>query len=172
MKRIIIIGSPGSGKSTLSRSLADKTGLPLVHLDKLFWRDGWTSVSKEEFDELLQAELNKPEWIIDGNFNRTIPLRLQYSDTVIWLDFPRLTCILGVLKRVITNYGKTRPDMGDGCPERFDFEFLRFVWGFNKKHRQRYNEMLNNTNGIRVIMLKSRKEVAQFLENIQIAKQR
>ena len=166
MKKILIIGCPGGGKSSFARELHKRTSLPLCHLDMLFWNADKTTVTRELLCERVRDVLSGDEWIIDGNFNRTIPLRLQYSDTVIWLDFPRLTCILGVLKRVITNYGKTRPDMGDGCPERFDFEFLRFVWGFNKKHRQRYNEMLDNTNGIRVIKLKNRKEVARFLENI------
>lgn len=166
MKKIIVIGCPGSGKTTLSKQLSEKLNLPLVHLDVLKWRDGWTSISKEEFDELLQAELEKPSWIIDGNYNRTIPLRLRYCDTVIWLDYPRLTCILGALKRVITNYGKTRPDMGGNCPERFDLEFMTYIWRFNKENRKKYREIIKNLDGIKFITLKNRKETDQFLKNI------
>lgn len=166
MKRILVIGCPGSGKTTFAKQLANKLGLPLIHLDVLHWRDGWQTIPKDEFDRMLIDELVKPNWIIDGNYNRTIPLRLQYCDTVIWLDFPRITCILGALKRVIKNYGKTRPDMGGNCPERFDLEFLRFIWGFNKTNRERYREMLDNSDGIKVIVLKSRKEAEKFWEEI------
>lgn len=166
IERIIVIGCPGSGKSTLSRQLSDKLGLPLVHLDMLCWREGWKKIPKDEFDKLLMDELIKPRWIIDGNFNRTIPLRLQYCDTVIWLDYPRITCMLGVLKRVIKYHGKTRPDMGENCPEKFDFEFLRYIWRFNKMYRKRYREMLDKTDGVQVIVLKNRKEAERFLEEI------
>ena len=167
MEKILVIGCPGSGKSTLSRCLADKLCLPLVHLDKLWWREGWIEIPREEFDELLQVELEKPAWIIDGNFNRTLPHRLNYCDTVIWLDFPRITCLCGVIHRVIVNHGKTRPDMGDGCPDRFDMEFLKYVWGFNKAYREKYREMLGGTDGVTTIILKSRKDVKRFLENTE-----
>ncbi len=166
MNRIIIIGNSGSGKSTLAKELAVRLNLPLIHLDKLFWRDNWQHISRDEFDDLLLSELKKERWIIDGNFGRTIPLRLQYCDSVIYLDYPRGTCIFGVLKRVITGYGRTRSDMGDNCPERFDFKFLKFVWNFNQKNRRRYHEMLNAQNDKNIIVLHNRKECAAFLQNI------
>lgn len=166
MERIIVIGCPGSGKTTLSKQLTNKLGLPLIHLDVLHWRDGWQTIPKDEFDRLLIDELVKPNWIIDGNYNRTIPLRLQYCDTVIWLDYPRITCMLGVLKRYFQSRGKSRPDMGGNCPERLDFEFLKFVWRFNKTHRQRYKEMLDNANEVKLIILRNRKETKRFLEDV------
>lgn len=135
MKRIMVIGCCGSGKSTLSKALAKKLKLPLVHLDVLNWRDDWQAISNEEFDDLLLAEVQKEAWIIDGNYNRTIELRLQYCDAVIYLDYSRFRCLFGVLKRVIRNYGQTRSDMGGHCPERFDLSFLKFVWNFNKNNQ-------------------------------------
>ena len=90
MERIVIIGCGGAGKSTLARQLGEKLRIPVVHLDKLFWRPGWVQVPKEEFDALLRAELAKEKWIMDGNFDRTIPERLARCDTVIYLDFSRL----------------------------------------------------------------------------------
>ena len=100
MKRILIIGNSGAGKTTLANSLAGILRLPLVHLDKLYWRDGWQHVSREEFDALLSVELQKESWILDGNFDRTLPLRLRYCDTVIYLDYSPVVCLCGAVKRV------------------------------------------------------------------------
>ena len=166
MERIIIIGSCGAGKSTLAVSLAQKLSLPLVHLDKIKFIGNWQERSKEDFDEILLSELKKPRWIIDGNYNRTIPLRMQYCDTVIFLDFPRLVCIWGVIKRVIKYHGKTRPDMGGNCPERFDLDFMKFVWQFRNKHRKRYLEMLSGVSDKNVIILKNRRQVKKLLKDI------
>ena len=93
MKRILIIGNAGSGKTTFAKALANKTQLPLVHLDKLYWRGTWEHTTREEFDAILQNELENGEWIIDGNFNRTIPHRLKYCDTVFYFDLPVITCL-------------------------------------------------------------------------------
>ena len=82
---------------------------------------------------------------MDGNFNRTIPERLERCDTVIYLDFSRLACGRGVIKRIVTTHGTVRPDMGEGCPERIDFEFLKWVWNFNKNKRERYYQQLKDT---------------------------
>ena len=89
MDRIMIIGCGGSGKSTLAQQLGQKLGLPVIHLDKLFWTPGWVSIPKEEFDRVHVDAVSKEKWIIDGNFDRTIPVRLKRCDTVIYLDFSR-----------------------------------------------------------------------------------
>ena len=136
MERILIIGCGGAGKSTLARQLGDKLNIPVVHLDKLFWKPGWVEMPKDEFDALLRQEMAKERWIMDGNFNRTLPERIARCDTMIYLDFSRFACLCGVIKRVLTTYGKVRPDMGDGCPERIDWEFLKWVWNFNKNANQ------------------------------------
>jgi adenylate kinase family enzyme len=92
--------------------------------------------------------------------------RLERCDTVIYLDFSRFACLMGVLKRVITTYGKERPDMGEGCPERIDFEFLKWVWDFNKNKRERYYKMLNEAEGKQTIVLKNRRMVKRFLKSL------
>ena len=92
MKRIIVIGCPGSGKTTLSKALAEKLSLPLIHLDKIQWQGNWECIRREEFDNILIDEMKKPQWIIDGNYNRTIPMRLKHCDTVIYLDYPTHIC--------------------------------------------------------------------------------
>lgn len=166
MERIMIIGCSGSGKTTLGKKLSKKLSLPLVHLDKLNWTGNWEMVSKEDFDAMLLKVLQKDRWIIDGNYDRTIALRLERSDTVLYLDFPRWRCLLGVIERVIKGYGKSRPDMGGYCPERFDLDFMRFVWNFNKKNRKRYLEMLNSCEDKKIIILHNRREVSDFLKEI------
>ena len=166
MERIMIIGCGGSGKSTLARQLGEKTGLPVVHLDKLFWRPGWVNLTREEFDVVHNAAIEEKKWILDGNFDRTMEQRIRRCDTVVYLDFSRMACLLGVMKRILTTYGKVRPDMGDGCPERFDLEFLQWVWNFNKNKREKNYRLLEQYGDKRIYILKNRKQVNEFLENL------
>ena len=166
MQRIIIIGCGGAGKSTLARQLGEKLDIPVVHLDKLFWKPGWVEVSAAEFDVLHRREMAKDTWIMDGNFNRTMPERIARCDTVIYLDFSRMACVRGVFKRVLTTYGTVRPDMGEGCPERFDLDFLKWVWNYNRNRRESNYRLLNEATHAETIVLKNRRMVKRFLKSL------
>lgn len=165
-KKIIIIGCGGSGKTTFAKELSKKTGFPVVHLDQLYWRAGWKHASQAEFDSLLKDELVKDSWIMDGNFNRTIQERVKYCDAIIYFDFPRITCLLGVIKRVLTNYGKTRTDMGVDCPEKFDMEFLKWVWNFNKNNRDEYYKILSNSKDRDIFIVHTHKECRKLINQL------
>ncbi len=167
MRRITIIGCPGSGKTTLALKLGEVLGLPVVHLDQLGWTGNWEFVDRAIFDEKLTQALVQPEWIIDGNYGRTMLTRLEQCDTVIYLDFHRITSLVGVVKRVISNHGKSRPDMGGNCPERFDPEFLKVVWNFNRDNREKIYGKIAKANPERVIILKNRREVRMFLNGLR-----
>lgn len=166
MERIMIIGCGGAGKSTLARQLGEKLDLPVVHLDKLFWKPGWVEMPKDEFDAILREEMAEEKWIMDGNFNRTLLERIKRCDMVIYLDFSRFACLCGVFKRILTTYGKIRPDMGEGCPERIDFEFLKWVWNFNKNKREGNYRLLNDATHAKTIVLKNRRMVKKFLNSL------
>ena len=166
MERIIIIGCGGAGKSTLARQLGEKLDIPVVHLDKLFWHPGWVESTKEEIDGKIRAEMEKPRWIMDGNYNRTLSERIGRCDTIIYLDFSRFACLMGVCKRILTTYGQVRPDMGEGCPERIDLEFLKWVWNFNKNKRESIYKLLNEAEDKETIVLKNRRAVKKFLEQV------
>lgn len=168
MKRIMVIGSPGSGKSTLSKKLAKSFHLPLVHLDKLFWNEGWIESSKEEFDHRLRQILMQNDWIIDGNYSRTLSMRLERADTVIFLDYSKYICTCRVIKRVLKAYGTTRSDMGNGCPERFDLEFLKYVWNFRKNNRNKILGLLSGMKEKEIIVLHNKKELKHFLSEISL----
>ena len=135
MKRIVVIGCSGSGKSTFSRKLQQVTGNPLHHLDKLYWLPGWELRSDVEQDRIQKELVKEDSWIIDGNYQRSLPIRLERADTVFFFDYPRRLCLYRALKRIVSNRKRTRPDMGEGCPERFDWEFMKFIWNFNKNNR-------------------------------------
>lgn len=163
MHRILIIGGQGSGKTTFAKALSEKTRLPLIHLDKLYWTDNWTPRSNAEFDSLVQIELEKPCWIIDGNMKRSLPYRLKYADTVIIFDFFRVKCIWGAFTRAIKNRGKSRDDMGCNCPEKIDFKFYKTIW--NTNYRREMIEMAESEKHLQVIILKNRRQVKAFLKN-------
>ncbi len=135
MRRVCIIGPCGAGKSTLAIELGKRTGLPVVHMDRLHWKPGWVESSPVELVTRLERVLAGEAWIIDGNYGGTMAMRLARADTVIFLDYPPRIYRWRVLKRIVRGYGRTRPDMTEGCPERFSPEFLRYVWRFHRDSR-------------------------------------
>lgn len=167
MNRILVIGNAGAGKSTFSKKLAEKTGLPLVHLDRIWWTGNWEHLSREEFDVQLQQELDKPQWIIDGNYSRTFPHRLQHCDYVFFFDLPFWVCLWGVTQRVFQNHGRTRSDMGGNCPEAFDKrkpELYRNILSYNRKNRKNYYQLLQDS-GVEFTVFRSRKQADRWLKN-------
>ena len=168
MKRVIVIGSGGSGKSTFSKQLGEITGLPVVHLDALFWKPNWTATPKDEWAEIVRCEIEKPEWIMDGNFGGTREMRMNAADTIIMLDMPRWLCMYRILKRWVTFRNKTRPDMAEGCNEKIDWEFAMWVWNYKTRSRARALDELKSQSEKNIIILKSRREVNAFLEQMRL----
>lgn len=161
MKKVIVIGSPGAGKSTFARKLRDKTDLPLYYLDMLWHRADKTNISKDEFDRRLCEILQKESWIIDGNYSRTMEMRLQACDTVFLLDFPLDVCLSGVESRI----GKKRVDM-PWVETEFDAEFKQWILDFPKIRLQQIYEWLEKyKDGKEIIIFKSRESADAYIEN-------
>ena len=167
MQRILVIGCGGAGKSVFSKALGEKLGLPVIHLDRLFWLPGWREQPREMFDAALESELAKERWIMDGNYGRTLARRLESADTVIFLRYSRFCCLSGVFRRQLRYFGRSRPDLGSGCPERIDRDFLRYIWNYNQITLPVVEERLAaRPAGCRLIEFKSRREARNFLERI------
>ena len=168
MKRVIVIGSGGSGKSTFSRQLGEITGLPVVHLDALFWKPNWISTPKDEWAGIVRREIEKPAWIIDGNFGGTRKMRMNAADTIIMLDLPRWLSMYRILKRWFTYRHRTRPDMAEGCNEKIDREFVMWIWSYRKTGRVRAFKDLETQSEKNVVILRTRREVSEFLERMRL----
>lgn len=166
MRRVLVLGCPGAGKSTLARSLGEALSLPVVHLDKLWWKSGWINRTEGEFDALLDAVLLGEEWVIDGNYLRTLPRRLERCDAVVLLDYPRRVCLLRALRRILTWRGRTRPDMAADCPERLDGEFVRWIWEFHRTQRPQVLELLDGWTG-ELRVFRSPRACAGFLAKLE-----
>ena len=162
MERVLILGSPGAGKSTFARRLAERSGLPLVHLDQHYWQTGWIEPDPDAWHETIKRLLTQPRWIMDGDYGGTLDMRLREADAVFFLDMPRWLCILRVLKRVATTYGRTRPDLAEGCPERFDWEFLKYVWSYPYKRRPGLVAKLGRFKG-QILAFRTSREIERYL---------
>ena len=162
MHRVLVIGSPGAGKSTLSHALARRTGLPLHHLDRMFWLPGWVERDRDEGRAELARVLAQDCWIIDGNYGSTLPLRIARADTVVWLDYPTALCLGRALRRWWMYRGHSRPDMTEGCPERLDGEFLLYILNFRRAWRVRNATALAGFDGT-IMRLRTPAETAAWL---------
>ena len=168
INRIALVGSGGAGKSTLARQLGTRLNLPVYHLDALYWKPGWQETPRPEWLALQQELVSRERWIIDGNYSNTLQTRIDAADLVVFMDFPRLVCLWGVLKRRFMYAGRTRPDMGEGCPEKVDLEFVRWVWNFPKRGRVVIEQRLAQVAGQKqVVRLRSRREVQAFLDGFR-----
>ena len=158
MKKVIVIGCPGSGKSTVSRALHNKTGIPLYHLDMMYWNDDRTTVEKSVFLERLSVVLEKDEWIIDGNYGATMELRMAACDTVIFLDYLLDVCLDGIRER----RGKPRSDM-PWIETEEDAEFIEFIKSYNEQQKPKVLELLEKYSDKNIVNFKSREEADAFL---------
>lgn len=166
MQRVMIVGGPGSGKSTLARALGARTGLPVVHVDKIHWLPGWVERSKAEKSRLAHIEEAKPEWIFEGSLTATWPHRAARADTLIWLDLNVSLRLWRVTKRIFQHYGRSRPDLTDGCREsiRWDtFDFYRFIWRTRHTRGVAIRKLIATHAHLTVHHLQNRKDVAAFM---------
>ncbi len=128
MQRVMIVGQPGSGKSTLARELGEITRLPVVHIDHIHWKPGWVERSRAEKTAMCAAVHARAAWIFEGGHSVTWGERLARADTLIWLDLPLGRRSWRVLLRTLRHWGRSRPDLPEGCPERLDWAFVRWIW--------------------------------------------
>ena len=161
MKKIIVIGCPGSGKSRFSKELNAKTDIPLFHLDMMYWNADKTIVEKSVFLKRLENVISEKEWIIDGNYASTMELRISVCDTVFFLDYPTEVCLDGVKER----HGKPRSDM-PWVEHEEDSEFIKFIENFNKSQRPDILALLDKYSNKNIVIFKSREEADNFIEHI------
>lgn len=162
MQKVIVIGCPGSGKSTFSKALHNATGLPLFHLDRMYWNADGTHVPTCVFMERLQKNLEKESWIIDGNYGSTMELRMQFCDTIFFLDYPLDVCIDGVKSRK----GKERTDMPCPTLEDDDKKFMEFIRSYNSVSRPKVADLLCKYSHKNVIIFKCRNDADEFIASI------
>lgn len=166
MKKVLVIGPGGSGKSTFAKRLGQILGIDVKHLDSFYWRAGWTKPSEEDWIQKVNELTSGESWILDGNFGGTLALRVERCDTIIFLDMPRLLCLWRVTKRRLTYRNRSRPDMAEGCNEKLDLEFIDWVWNYSSRSRPRVLKLLEEKKASKkIVWLRSNAEAEQFLKS-------
>ncbi|HKG48138.1 MAG TPA: DNA topology modulation protein [Pyrinomonadaceae bacterium] len=169
VQRVLVIGSGGSGKSTVAARLGELLNLEVNHLDKFYWSPGWVKPEPDEWLKTVTELTNKESWIIDGNYSGTLELRLRKCDTIVFLDLPRVLCLWRIVKRYFLYRGGSRPDMAEGCRENLNFEFVNWVWNYHRRSRPKVIRLLREHAGEKQIYwLRSGNEVNKFLSQLKI----
>jgi adenylate kinase family enzyme len=172
MERIMVVGiSAGVGKTTFARRLGEILGIEVTHLDSLYWKPGWVEAELEEFSASQKEVVKKQQWIIEGNYSNTFELRFNHADTIVYLELPMYVCLYRVVKRWLTNLGENRPDMGEGCTEKMEWAFLKFII---TTYHSRKNKMENRMErfpllgpGKKVFKLRNKREISAFLAEME-----
>jgi adenylate kinase family enzyme len=172
MRRVLVMGCSGSGKSTFARRLAAQRKLPFVSIDQIYWQPGWVEPKTDDFTADMTREAEKPAWVMDGNYmrNGAGERRRACADTIFWFDLPRWVCMASVVWRSVAGYGVVRPEMAPGCLEKFDLVFYRYVWTYRALQRPK---LLAFFAGLRpdqrLVTFTARAEADEFLARAEAA---
>ena len=167
MDRIAIVGCSGGGKSTLARALGARLGLPVIHLDTLFWKPGWVESPGDAFRVVADEAARAERWIIDGNFTDAAGLRFQRADIIVWVDPPTSLCLWRAFRRAVTAFGRARTDLAPGCPEKIDLAFYGYIWSWNRVTRPKMEAAIATHGlGARLVRLRSDREVEAFVDSL------
>jgi adenylate kinase family enzyme len=166
MRRIVVVGCSGSGKTTLALGLGCKLGLPVIHLDVLYWRPGWKEPGKENFRARVAESIAANGWVVDGSFSGLVmDLTVTRADLMIVIERPRGLCLWRVLWRSAFQRDGQRPDLPEGCPEQFDWKLIREAWRYGIDRAPRVEaERLKHAPNLPVVRLRSNHEIARFVE--------
>ncbi len=169
MKRIMIIGGSGSGKSTLARQVGAITQLPVVHIDQMYWLPNWVLRDGADMRAMIDAATAKDAWVFEGNHSKSFTGRADRADMIVFLDLPRHVRLWRVLYRFVTHIGQTRSDMGAGCNERLEFDFiLNFVWRYHKRGRKAPVRLIHDyRDKTRIEHLRTTRDVRAFLTRLE-----
>jgi adenylate kinase family enzyme len=166
MNRIAIVGSPGSGKTTLADRLGSRIGMPVIHLDNHFWHPGWVETPAEEWVPRQIELLARPSWIVDGTYFQTLDVRFERADTIVYFDISRWRCLFRAILRSVTHFGKDV--QADGCPEHFDPTFIKFIYHFPRDVKPKIDEAIaRHAATVAVIKIESTEDAARFLESVR-----
>jgi len=165
VERVAIVGSGGAGKTTFAAELGRRTGLPVTHLDHHFWKPDWTEMPRAEWRALQFEMVAEPRWILDGNYGGTMDIRLPVADTLFIFGVHRVRCLASVLRRTITNYG--RSVQAEGCPERFDAAFLKYIWTYPHEARVRLDKhVMRHGRHLEITEFTTRKQAWDYLDTL------
>ena len=165
MQRVVIVGPGGAGKSTLARELGTRTGLPVIHLDRLYWKPGWVEPPLEEFRAKQATALAGNEWIVDGNYSGSADLRLPRADVILVLNFNPVRCIARVARRTWRSHGQET--QAPGCPDKLDWQFVKWIFTYRRKAWVRMHAAISQyAPDTPVVTLKTPRSVRRYVASI------
>jgi adenylate kinase family enzyme len=167
MNKIIVLGSSGSGKSTLARRLGELLDLEVIHLDSYYWQPNWTATPEDEWAKKVSELLERDRWVMDGNYPNSLRLRMGYADTAIFLDHNRWICFWRCIKRFGMYRGENRSELAEGCNEKIDLDFIKWIWNYPRDVKPTIVSLLEEDSEKNVIWLKSSQEVTRYLNQIK-----
>ena len=168
MKRVLVLGSSGAGKSTFAKELGSALDIETIHLDSFYWKPNWTPTEPDEWAGTLNRLLARESWVMDGNYPDSLAFRLKYADTAIFLERSRIQSLVRCVGRYLKYRGQSRPELAPGCTEKIDLDFLRWIWNYPRDVKPRIAQALESQPNVDVVLLRGDSEARDYLSSLRV----